>query len=648
MSKTLKNTLAGFAVAALLLVGAGSAKAATIAELQALIADLTSQLAALSGGSSSCGTYNHTVTLMVGSTGSQVMAMQAVVGATADGNFGPMTKAKVQAFQASKGLTADGVVGPMTGAAIHTASMTGCTTGGGNTGGNTSGPLSGGAGAVEEYTLISNLQNEEVGEDEEDVEVAGLEITADEGSDLEITAVKLVFDEGTATSDFEDYASEVSVWFAGEEVARMDADEFNDDNDWTRTISLDNGAIVREGDTEELTVAISGVSNLDTNDEGDTWTVDFRSVRFEDADGAVISEDPATAVRTFSFESFSASADVELKISSDNEDINDARIIEVDATEDTDGVEVLSFTLEAEGNSDIDIKKFGVNVDVGGAATNTDGVISSLALIIDGEEVGDFDCFDDADCVSAGTDEDYIFDDVDFTIPAGETVDASIEADFFSIADSGLAEGDTVAFAIGETETDQGTLVEAEDEAGDELGDSEITGSVSAETSELRSIGIRVTLVNTDTSASSGNSANDDAGVFVIEYDVEAFGGDVYVSDTDTPTTATSFSTVPSDQVLYTAAVGGTATASGLTGIVDFEENTDVTDNGVTNGVLVKEDKTGHFSLEVTRTNTGTLLGAGSWKVNLMGVSWATSDTATQNVYDFDLGEFETDTQALN
>jgi peptidoglycan hydrolase-like protein with peptidoglycan-binding domain len=44
--------------------------------------------------------------------------MQAVLGVTADGDFGPGTERAVKAWQTSKGLTADGVVGPKTLAAM--------------------------------------------------------------------------------------------------------------------------------------------------------------------------------------------------------------------------------------------------------------------------------------------------------------------------------------------------------------------------------------------------------------------------------------------------------------------------------------------------------------------------------------------------
>jgi putative chitinase len=46
-----------------------------------------------------------------GSKGEDVKKLQAKLGATADGNFGPGTEAKVKAWQSANGLVADGVVG---------------------------------------------------------------------------------------------------------------------------------------------------------------------------------------------------------------------------------------------------------------------------------------------------------------------------------------------------------------------------------------------------------------------------------------------------------------------------------------------------------------------------------------------------------
>ncbi|MFA6393148.1 MAG: peptidoglycan-binding domain-containing protein [Candidatus Paceibacterota bacterium] len=50
-------------------------------------------------------------TLKVGSKGDYVKTLQTLVGATADGSFGPLTKAKVMAWQANNSLTADGLFG---------------------------------------------------------------------------------------------------------------------------------------------------------------------------------------------------------------------------------------------------------------------------------------------------------------------------------------------------------------------------------------------------------------------------------------------------------------------------------------------------------------------------------------------------------
>lgn len=648
--------VAGLGLVASSFVFAAPAQAAmTTAEMEALITSLQAQLSALTGSGTTPGgsAMTFTMDLTLGSTGAEVTALQnwliskgQSIPAGATGYFGAQTQAALAAWQAANGISpAAGYFGPITRAKVNGMGG-GATTGGGTTGGTTgSSELTGGAGSVDSYTLVGDLNNEEVGEDEEDVEVAGLEIEADDGSDLAFTAVRLVFDEGTAGSDFEDYAAEVSVWFDGEEVARVDGDEFNDDNDWTKTVSLD-GAMLEAGETGELVAAVSGISNLDSNDAADTWTVDFRQVRFEDADGATISEDPGTATRTFSFETFANSADVELKISDDDDAINDARTIEVDATDDKDNVEVLSFTLEAEGDSDLDIKDFGVNVDVTGAL-HVDDVLSDLTLWIDGEEVASADAFDDADGVDVGTDEDYQFDDVDTVIGAGETVEAMITADFISIADD-LDEGDTATFTLGETETDQATLVQVEDESGEELTDGEITGSTDGGAFELRSVGVMVTFVSASEEVSVDDGADDDQGTFVIKYGVEAFGGSVYVDDSAAPTIATSIpdATITTDGVRYLLEESGTATVADVGDTVTY-----TTGDGAsagTNGVLLQEDETSEFTLTVVRTNNADADDDGLFRVLLKAIGWNTDDSTTFTVYDFNLEDYKTDPINLN
>src|SRR3989344_2313241 len=64
------------------------------------------------------GTTAFTRTLRVGLRGEDVKLLQTILGISADGSFGPKTKAAVVAFQISKGLAADGGVGPITRAAL--------------------------------------------------------------------------------------------------------------------------------------------------------------------------------------------------------------------------------------------------------------------------------------------------------------------------------------------------------------------------------------------------------------------------------------------------------------------------------------------------------------------------------------------------
>ena len=483
--------------------------------------------------------------------------------------------------------------------------------------------LDGTAGSVASYTLKSGVSNEEVGEGEDDVEVAGLTIEADDGSDLRFTAVKLVFDEGTAGSDFEDYASEVNVLWNGNVVATEDASEFDDDNEWTKTLALASSAVLDMEEEGDLTVELSGISNLDSGDVDDTWTVDFRQVRYVDAQGAVTTEDPTEDPTTFSFTSFASAADIELIVGEADPDDNDARVLDIDDVDNTDDVEVFWFTLEADGDSDLMIEALPITVNtVETTGNDPDDLIATYYLYQGDTEVGSesnpaADTTDDSTTV-------VVFDDLDVTIDAGETEDFSVKMEFVSTADA-LDAGDTVAVVFGETQTDLSTF-EVEDEEGNELVDADKTGTTTGGVHELRHIGINLELVSTDaeiSSTSDGTATVSDAGTFVIEIDVTAFDGDVYIDKT-APTAAGG--ATESDLAITGA---GTVVAS-ITSISGATEGT--------NGYLVEEGTTETFQITVNITATT----SGFFAVELDNLLYALTDVDGDLGYTFGLADYKT------
>lgn len=614
-----------------------TASAAQIAALQAQIAALQAQLAALSGGANVSAAFTRDLT--IGSTGPDVTRLQQwliskgySIPAGATGYFGVQTQAAVAAFQRVNLITpAVGYFGPITRAKVNSmlVIVVPIPPGQDDDDDDNDGGLEGGAGSIDDYELISSLNNEDVGEDEEDVEVAGLEFEVDDGSDIEITAVRIAFAQGTATNDdFSDFASEVSLWLDGEEVARVDADEFDEDNDWTSTISLDSDAIVRAGDMGELTVAITAVGNLDSSDEGDSWTVDFEQIRFRDADGAVISDNPGTATRTFSFEEFATAANIELHIdeTDDDEDVNDSRIISVDATDDTDNVEVLSFTMEAEGDSDITIDSLPIEFSVTGAGDLED-MVSSVTLQIDGDEVASENTSNGENTV--------VFDGIDFTIDADDSAQFVVFVDFGGL-DTALDEGDTISATIGETETDSADF-DAEDETGDELEDGDITGSATGGPHSVSATGISVEFISAeeDVTFTADDTGEGDRAAFSIVFDVTAEDEDIRIDRSCEEDGADA----AGQGVEYSITNSGsnTTTCSLSASSSDSEDTADTFE--------VDEGDTRRLTLNVVATATADHFA----QVELDSINWGTATNDTNdNYYTFDLDEFQTGTVFLN
>lgn len=608
-------------------VAVPSANALTSAEIEGLISALNlsdAQAAVLrtlatdssssTGNSAFCGPFSRSLT--VGAQGADVTQLQTALESTGDlvipvgvgkGYFGPLTQAALASYQAKNGIApAAGYFGPITMSSFQSkCSAAPVVDNGGNTNTGSSNKLTGGAGSLKDVEFISSLNNEEVGEGQEDVEVAGIEIEAD-GSDIELTAVTLNFsyaDTG-ADDELDEYADEVSLWFNGEEVARLDASEFEDDDNFQKTVALDSGAIIDENEKGDLVVAISGINNLDSTSVGEKWNVSFTSVRFRDAQDAIITDsstgdidDSANNDTTtdsdeieFSFESFATANDVELKVSDGDDDINDARTIGVDDNSDTDGEEILSFYVEAEGGSDLFIDDLSVDFVSVGAGVGE--IINAAEIIVDG------DVLDSVNVSSTtATSRTLTFDNLGWTVDAGDKVEVIVRVDINDL-DGQFTAGDTLSADVNPDDA----AWDVEDEEGEDVAAADKTGSASSEAHSFFADGLNIVSnsVSNTYKDTNGDTTGGERGVYTVKFDVTAFGDAIYI-----PTGATiATSSVTADKGVAYTIEDSDGDAIALNGLAKASTTAAVSSTASQSGsyYVINDGETETFTLTVELT----------------------------------------------
>jgi peptidoglycan hydrolase-like protein with peptidoglycan-binding domain len=481
--------------------------------------------------------------LTLGSTGADVTALQTwliskgfSIPAGATGYFGAQTQAAVAAYQAANGITpAAGYFGPITRAKVNGGGSVVVPGGDDDSDDDSDGDLNGGAGDLDDADFVSSLNNEEVGEGDDEVEVVGLELTADDGSDLEVTAVRVTLEldaAETGSEDLDDYAETLHLMWNGEEVASEDVEDIDeDDGEWTTTFSIEDGdAVVMADDSGDLTLAVTALSNIDSDDlDNNSWDVSFDMVRYEDAQGATISEDDlgdiGTETRAFEFSSFTQANDVELSID-DTSDSPESGTVEADE-DGGDEIVLLVGTLGAEG-SDIDLSELPLRITAAGTG-NASEIASEFIFRVDGDDIASVDSDEcvSGDCDATGTGlATYVFDDMDLTIDEDDEVEFEIVAVTNDIDGDPVAEGDSLTASV--TDADFARFeVEAE---GEDLESGDVDGAANGEEITLRTEGLAVDF-NEDDSDARVSSAN------VLEFDfvlgMSAFGEDVDLVEGD-------------------------------------------------------------------------------------------------------------------
>lgn len=576
-------------------------------------------------------------TLRQGSTGSEVVCLQTKLGVTADGKFGPMTKAAVVSFQAANSLAADGVVGAMTRAALSGTAVVpgagslpagcmpgyafssttgvactpttvtlpaGCTstsgfsvTTGAKCDGSTGSPsneeLEGGAGDLTVSELSSPSASVKVGEGEKGTKVLGIEYEADDNSDLAITSVKLSLSNGgSGSKKLNRYAESVSVWFGDKKVGSADASEFSENsNTYSKSINLSN-VVVKAGEKIKVYVAFDAIADIDSGNTGssnNTWTVTLDSTRYRDATGVVLTDSQASISNTAVFDTLSSTSDVELKVSLSS-NTPKSNTVKVSTTSDTNQVELLEFTMKAQG-TDMLVDQIPVYFET--SETDLDQVTSNVTL-----KVGD-QVFNESVSTNAAATATVLFDDLNLSIDAGDTLTVKVLADINDIEASTFDEGTTLYASLTSAlvTATSGNYIDVEDSNGDQLVSGDRTGSASGNTITFRSTGVNVVMGTTTYSSTTDTNGQITSVTYTIPVAVTSFGNTLYMGQSAQLATTVSASNAFA-LVVETAAAPSTGTASATTSI------TLATSNAVieSNGFRLDDGQTKNFTVVVHMT----------------------------------------------
>ncbi len=512
-------------------------------------------------------------TLRVGSKGEYVKAVQTCVGATADGSFGPMTKAKVMAWQATMGLTADGVFGNMSKA----KAANGCTT--------TTPPVSQGNcpagyvavvpvaptwaacamsntvstgtnGYLADISSDSSNRVSTVYESEMDKVVAGFRATA-RLSSQNVNRVRVAMrntDTGGSSANLAKYITGASLWMGSTKLATMSvaqADRATSDDTYTFNFS-GLTANVAQDQIGRFYVSVSANGSLDTNDATNAnWAVTF-------PDGGLSAASPDGSYDTynassgnvgtltgsnvgFTFGKFSANGvKAELNLAGSNPA---STVVTVQNTSATNNVNLLKFTVKAT-NSNLTLRKVPIQiVSSSGAVT---AKINSLKLYkgtdlldsVDGSAVYEVTggAIDPADTtIATTTTVGYLFSNLSSPnnmISSGSTAEFTIVADLKQVSGN-YSEGQTLTASF----TNADALLTGNFSVNDSNGDQLTAGATYRIGSAIGNVmTLRINGVNVAMGAPSITTTTDAGDVLSVTYTIPvtatAFGQTLYVGQT--------------------------------------------------------------------------------------------------------------------
>jgi hypothetical protein len=567
----------------------------------------------------SCYTYFRDLT--IGSTGTDVVALQTFLVSRGHlvmpvgvpmGYFGNLTRAAVAKYQVSKGITPTaGYFGPITRSRVALECNVTPTPDDDDDDNDNDDDLSGGEASLEQFQL--NSGDDSNVEENDAAEIAEIEFDVEDG-DVRINRVDLTFtaNDSNEEEDPWDTFDTVRLLVDGDEIAEGD---LSDEDEWLdedepyvfRLSNVDH--IVREGESANIVIELTAQNSVDGADnDAAEWTiyVEDNGIRAEDAEG--IQQYVGDEDETVTFDIDVEGEGDELNVRSSSDDPN-ATTLRVEEDERSDWHSIFVFDLESE-EADIEIDSVQVDLESSAAVAN---VISDLVLEIDGEE------FDDWSFVGTGsTTRTVQFDiDGDYVLDADSEVAVVLMAEFKAANGTNYNSGATIQASINDGDV--------EGEGADDIASD---GSVSGEEHNLRTSGLTVDNVTTDSDAEDG------IGTFSFELDLTAFEDDVYVAVD---------SLLASDNVGFDWSVVGGAAATSAT--VQSDADTADVDGGNDNYFVVEEGSTETFTITITVDPSS----SGSFYVVLDDVTFTedASDADPVQTFDFEPAS-EYDTRAVS
>lgn len=592
--------------------------------------------------------------LTIGSTGSQVVALQSALVAqghlvmpagVAMGYFGSLTKAAVMKWQAANGVSNTGYFGPISrakfnGTAGATGTVPGTTIGGGTVvvGVITTPGVEGTITVSKNPTPGSGVK---LYEGASKVGVLGLKLEA-KTSDIKIERVKLDLDVsaggGVDTDLFRKIAQKLYIMDGSTVLGSVDlsnATVVEDGTDFFITVA-GLSYVVPKDSTRVLTVALDARSTWDSAFDTDTWTITVPVEGVRGVDGAGVNQySPATAFSN-NFTSEGDIADSAQLIMSTNGSTpqDQEKICTSGADEDEcNALELLRFDVRGEKDNVV-LTDLSVSLMKGGTGTAT----ATTAYLMEGSTVIGSETILNWNGATS-----VIFDDIDYSVSKDSTKTLSFKID---ITDATIAAS---SFSASTT----ASLATAENSVGTSITES---GSATGETVVVRKVGPEFSLVSKSiTYTPSGGFAGATSSAkadFTIR--MKAVGGDIVFGDSasttyplvvlGTPTGATA-----SSSVIYRggAAVSGTTVANSL---VYVASSTAITvPSGVTatttNSWTLSEGNTIDIAVSMVfnaRSGVGTVQGDGSeittgaYAVQINQLFWATaSDVGERHASDF-------------